>query len=125
MPVIWQISHPERLVVARCDGAITLKDMERYLDDVVVSDALPYAKIFDLGTATVPELGEADMLALGARIRAYPALAKVGPIAIIAASDVLYDHAQMFAALADVERPLQIFRAEEPARKWLATAGHL
>jgi hypothetical protein len=93
--------------------------MERYLDDVVVSDALPYAKIFDLGTA-IWDLNDTDMLVLDARIRAYPALARFGPIAIIAASDALNEHAQMFAALSDVERPLRIFRALDDAKKWLA-----
>ena len=122
MPVTWQISHPDRLVIARGSGTIVLQDVERYLDDVVVSDALPYAKIFDLGTGSWG-LNDTDMLVLGARIRAYPALAKFGPLAIVATSDQQNQQAQMFATLADVERPLQIFRAEDPARKWLAEVG--
>ncbi len=119
MSVTWKISHPERLVTVLGEGSIVLEDVERYLDDVVVSDALPYAKIFDLGTATWA-LSDTDMLVLGARIRAYPALGKFGPIAIVAASDAQNEHAQMFANLADVERPLRIFRTREEARTWLA-----
>jgi hypothetical protein len=84
----------------------------------VVSDALPYAKIFDLGSASWG-LTDDDMLVLGARIRAYPALAAFGPIAIVAATDVLDAHAQMFAALADVQRPLRIFQDVSTAQKWL------
>jgi hypothetical protein len=122
MPVNWQISPLDRRVTAHAEGTVTLGDMERYLDDVVVSGALPYAKIFDLGTA-VSALDDADMLALGARIRAYPALAAFGPIAIVAASDTLCGQAQLFAALANVERPLQIFRTENAAREWLAEVG--
>ena len=63
------------------------------------------------------------MLVLGACIRASPALAKFGPLAIVATSDKQNQQnqqAQMFATLADVERPLQIFGTEESARKWLA-----
>jgi len=118
MSVTWKISHPERLVTARGEGTIVLQDIERYLDNVVVSDALPYSKIFDLGSGSW-NLTDTDMLALGARIRAYPALAAFGPIAIVAATDVLDAHAQMFAALADVQRPLRIFRNESAARQWL------
>lgn len=121
MAVTWQISHAERLVTALCSGSVVLSDVERYLDDVIVSNALPYAKIFDAGEASWA-LSDNDMLALGARIRAYPALSPVfGPLAIVAASDKLHEQAQMFAALAQVDRPLKIFRAAEAARKWLAS----
>lgn len=121
MTVTWHISHSERLVSALGQGTIVLEDVERYLDDVVVENALPYAKIFDLGTATWA-LSDADMQALGARIRAYPALDRFGPIAIVAASDDQNQHAQMFAALADVDRPLSIFRDSAAARQWLTEA---
>ena len=119
MSVTWKISHPDRLVTVLGEGSIVLQDVERYLDDVVVSDALSYAKIFDMGTAAWA-LSDTDMLVLGARIRAYPSLGKFGPLAIIAASDAQNQHAQMFANLADVERPLRIFRTHGEARKWLA-----
>jgi hypothetical protein len=119
MALTWKISHPERLVTVLGEENIVLQDVERYLDDVVVSDALPYAKLFDLGTASWA-LSDTDMLVLGARIRAYPSLGKFGPLAIIAASDAQNAHAQMFEALADVERPLRIFRTRDDARKWLA-----
>jgi hypothetical protein len=119
MSITWKISHPDRFVTVLGEGKIVLQDLERYLDDVVVSEALPYAKLFDLGTATWA-LNGTDMLVLAARIRAYPALATFGPIAIIAASDVLNKHAHMFATLADVDRPLRIFRTQDDARKWLA-----
>ena len=119
MSVTWKISHPDRFVTVMGEGEIVLQDLERYLDDVFVSEALPYAKIFDLGTATWA-LNDTEMLVLAARIRAYPALATFGPIAIVAASDALNEHAQMFATLADVERPLRIFRTQDDARKWLA-----
>jgi len=120
MALTWKISHPERLVTVLGEGDIVLRDVERYLDDVVVSDALPYAKLFDLGTANWT-LSDTDMLALAGRIRAYPAaFGTFGPIAIVAASDVQNDHARMFEALADVDRPLRIFRARNDARKWLS-----
>ena len=67
MAITWKISHPERLVTARGEGTVSLQDIERYLDNVVVSDALPYAKIFDMGTAAWG-LSDTDMLVLGARI---------------------------------------------------------
>jgi len=93
MAVTWQISHRDRLVALRQD----LRCRHWQLD-----------------------AHGHDMLVLGACIRASPALAKFGPLAIVATSDKQNQQAQMFATLADVERPLQIFRTEESARKWLA-----
>jgi hypothetical protein len=120
MALTWKISHPERLVTVLGEGDIALRDVERYLDDVVVSDALPYPKLFDLGTANWT-LSDTDMLVLAGRIRAYPAaFGRFGPIAIVAASDTQDEHARMFETLADVERPLRIFRTADDARKWLS-----
>lgn len=119
MALTWKISHPERLVTVLGEGNIVLQDVERYLDDVVVADGLPYAKLFDLGTANWM-LSDTEMIVLAGRIRAYPALGKFGPIAIVAASDIQNEHAQMFETLADVERPLRIFRTRDDARKWLS-----
>ena len=47
MPIRWTISREERLVVATTEGVVTLKDIEAYLDALVVADAMPYAKLFD------------------------------------------------------------------------------
>ena len=47
MPIRWTISREERLVVATTEGVVTLKDVEAYLDALVVADAMPYAKLFD------------------------------------------------------------------------------
>ena len=117
MSVTWKISHPERLVTALGAETISLQDIERYLDNVVVSDALPYAKIFDMGTAAWG-LSDTDMLVLGARIRAYPALAAFGPIAIVAASDVLNAHARNVRHAGRRQRPLRIFREPAAGNGW-------
>jgi hypothetical protein len=50
LPITWKISADERLVLARAEGLVTLKDIENYLDAIVMSDAQPYAKLFDAST---------------------------------------------------------------------------
>ncbi len=119
MPLRWTISHPERLVIAVAEGLVGLKDIEAYLDDVVVSAAMPYRKLFD-ATAGSSALADDDMMALGARMRAYPRLdLRIGPLAVVAGSDTVYGLARLFGALADVDRPFQIFRDARTAREWL------
>ena len=118
MPIQWTISHPHRLVVAVCKDAVSRTDIEGYLDSVVVSDTLPYRKIFDMTHADMV-LSDDDMMALGARIRAYAGLANLGPLAIVASSPQSYERARLFAALADARRPLKIFSELHAARQWL------
>src|SRR5260221_13372534 len=118
MPIQWTISHPTKLVVAVCKGTITRQDIEGYLDAVVVADTLAYRKIFDTTKATA-NLPDEDMMALGARIRAYATMGAMGPLAIVASTPESYERAHLFAALADAKRPLKIFRELHLARKWL------
>ena len=118
MPVTWTISHQAELVLAVCRDKVGLTDIQDYLDAVVVEDALPYRKIFDI---THGELGldDTDMMALGARIRAYAATSKMGPLALVASTPAAYERARLYMALAGADRPMQVFRELHQARKWL------
>ena len=118
MPIQWTISHSHRLVVAVCKDTVSRTDIEGYLDNVVVTDTLPYRKIFDM-TNAVMDLSDDDMMALGARIRAYAGLANMGPLALVASSPESYERARLFAVLADARRPLKIFKEQHDARRWL------
>ena len=118
MPVQWSVSNSTCLVIAIAKGQLQRQDIEAYLDGVVTANALSYRKIFDMTNAT-PALSDSDLMALGARIRAYPRLGRLGPLAIIATTDESYQQARMFATLASDERPLKIFRELHLARKWL------
>jgi hypothetical protein len=118
MPIQWTISHTHRLVVAVCRDVVGRTDIEDYLDNVVVTDTLPYRKIFDM-TNAVMSLSDDDMMALGARIRAYAGLANMGPLALVASTPQSYERAELFAVLADARRPLKIFSELHVARQWL------
>ena len=119
MPIHWTISHPTRLVVAICRDVVRRTDIEAYLDGVVVEDAMPYRKIFELRDA-VSGLDDDDMMALGARIQAYAAQPEpMGPLAIVALTDEQYEYARRYAVLATARRPVKIFRELHLARHWL------
>ena len=118
MPIHWTISNPSRLVVAVCKGKLNRKDIEDYLDAIVVADVLSYRKMFDM-TQAEPGLSNDDMMELGARIRAYAATSGIGPLAIVASSQESFERAHLFAALAEARRPIRIFRELHEARQWL------
>ena len=122
MPLKWKISHADKSVEATAIGHVSLQDIERYLDDVMVSEALPYRKLFETSPAT-GGLTDEEMMLLGARLSAYAGSGrKLGPIAIVAPANAIRQQAQLFATLAPADRPLKIFKTVEAARKWLATA---
>ena len=118
MPVQWTISKPHQLVIAVARDELRLADVEEYLDGVTVADALAYRKIFDTTNATMM-LSDADMMALGARIRAYLKVSKLGPLAIVAVTEHAYQQARLFEVLAEGDRPVKIFRELHLAREWL------
>jgi hypothetical protein len=118
MPIHWTISKPNKLVVAVCKDTVTRKDIEGCLDAVVVADALAYRKIFDLTPADV-DLPDDDMMALGARIRAYATTGATGPLAIVAGTPESRERANLFATLADARRPIRVFGELHKARHWL------
>jgi hypothetical protein len=118
MPVQWTISKPHRLVIAVARDELRLADVEQYLDGVAIADVLPYRKIFDMTHAAVM-LTDADMMALGARIRAYLEVSKLGPLAIVAVTQRAYEQASLFQVLAEGDRPVKIFRELHQAREWL------
>jgi hypothetical protein len=122
MPVQWTISSPHQLVIAVARDELRLQDVENYLDGVAVADALAYRKIFDTTHARMM-LSDADVMALGARIRAYMKIGPLGPLAIVAVTDRAYQQARLFEALAEGNRPIRIFRELHLAREWLDSFG--
>lgn len=118
MPVHWTVSHSARLVVAVAKDDVTPADIERYFAGITADGAMAYAKIFEI-THTPLALSEANLKALGERVIYYAQHGQMGPVAIVAASDESYAQAQIFAAAAQVRRPLRIFRELHAAREWL------
>ena len=106
------------MLTAVCEGDVTLRDIEGYLDAVVVAGTMPYRKLFD-GTRADSAMTDEEMMALGARIRAYHGSGKMGPLAIAVVTEHTHGLARLFGALAAADRPIKIFRDLRAARRWL------
>ena len=118
MPLQWTISHPTRLVVAIASGELRPEDIESYFDEVARANASAYRKLFYASQATA-DLSDDELMALGARIRAYVALGPIGPVAIVVPTVATHEQALIFAALAEADRPIRVFRELHLARQWL------
>lgn len=118
MPITWTIDHDKRMLTAMCEGDVTLRDIEGYLDAVVVAGTMPYRKLFD-GTRGDSAMTDEEVMALGARIRAYHGMGTMGALAIVVVSEHTHGLARLFGALAAADRPVKIFRDLRAARRWL------
>lgn len=99
---------------------MTLKDVESYLDALVVADAMPYAKLFDASDVD-PRGSDDDVMTLGARMRAYVATLTAGPLAIVVTTSAAREFVDRFLNLAAAPRPVKIFPTADEARRWLDT----
>ncbi len=118
VPLRWKIDPADRSVEAVATGHLSLQDVERYFDDLMVSGAFPYAKLFD-ATRVTSTVSDSDMMLLGARMSAYKGLGPLGSLAIVTPTSALRAQAMLFSALAPADRPLKIFKTVAAARKWL------
>lgn len=118
MPIRWTISHEKRQVVAATTGVVTLKDVEDYLDALVVAEAMPYAKLFDASDVE-PQASDHDVMMLGARMRAYVETLPGGPLAFVVTTQVAREFVDRYLNLTAASRPVNIFQTVGEARRWL------
>ncbi|MFZ5782347.1 MAG: hypothetical protein ACOY4R_19285 [Pseudomonadota bacterium] len=122
MTISWTVDHEQQTIVAVCDGDVTRREMEDYLEAAVAAGTAPYRKLFDGAHATTSMTDE-DMVALGAVVRGYHARGPVGALAIVLHADHTQGLARLFGALAAADRPLRIFQDPRAARRWLDAQG--
>lgn len=71
MPLDWTISHDERLVTLKSEGALRYDEIERYLACVSAEGAMPYRKLFDARGGR-SELNEQQMMSYAGACQAIP-----------------------------------------------------
>ena len=118
MPLRWEISHADKLVVVIGKGDVRLKDVEIYLDDIVTAGAMPYAKIFD-ATDLIPKHDDHDIMMLGARVSAYAGTLKGGPLAFVSTNPATRETIERYLNLSKADRPVAIFKTIAEARAWV------
>ncbi|MBL6618035.1 MAG: hypothetical protein ISP49_07305 [Reyranella sp.] len=120
MPISWGVDHAARLVLATGRGELSRTDLEQYLDRLAAAATLSFSKVFHMDDCHLA-LTDDDLAAIGAKVRSYEGVGSMGRVAVIAATDELYDQARLFDAMVVAERPLRIFRDAGAAYDWLAS----
>ena len=120
MPLRWEIRHPEKFVHIVAEGPVTLKEMEAHFDAILVADAMPYAKLFDISKGD-PIYTDDDVMTMGARLSAYTSTVASGPLAVVGQGEFLEMTFRRFVNISPSKRPARLFKTEVQARAWLAT----
>lgn len=118
MPLKWKIFHDQKLVHIVAEGRVTLPEMEEHFDALAVADVLQYGKLFDASSAD-PVYTDDDVMAMGARLSAYTATLKSGPLAVIGLSNEARSAFRRFVNISPAKRPARLFTTEAEARAWL------
>lgn len=92
-------------------------DFLSWLDE---AGARPYAKLVSL-ERLVTTFSEEAILDLANLVREREQESRVGPIAIIAMDDATFEQACQFAEVAELVRPIRVFREWHEGRRWIDT----
>lgn len=111
MPVSVNVDHHRRLVQVYAEGEVGLKDVEAFLDTLIVESALPYRKFIDSRKAEAKYIA-ADVVQLEARLNLYAHVDRRGAVAMVVDSK----HVDL------LEQLLQLGRPQRPARAFLDAA---
>lgn len=120
MPLRWDIRHDEKFVHVVAEGPVTLQELEAHFDDMVVQNALGYAKLFDTSRGQ-PVYSDDDVMMMGARLSAYTANFDSGPLAVVGEGSFLQTTFRRFVNISPSKRPAGFFKTEAEARAWLAS----
>ncbi|MCF8531916.1 MAG: hypothetical protein K9G48_02835 [Reyranella sp.] len=117
MPIHFDISHLDRLVVAAIVGEVTPDDLANVARQFREARTQRYGKIID-ASAGVAVIDETRLAAIAAFMRADPKAAERGPLAFVVDAE-RGKIADRFAALTAGERPVKVFISLHEARKWI------
>ncbi|CAN5284803.1 hypothetical protein BH10PSE6_BH10PSE6_38190 [soil metagenome] len=118
MPVSVNVDHHRRLVQVHAEGEVGLKDVEEFLDTLIVESALPYRKFIDSRKAE-PKYIAADVVQLEARLNLYTHVDRRGAVAMVVDSKHV-DLLEQLLQLGRPQRPARAFLDAAEAEHWLA-----
>jgi hypothetical protein len=117
MPLSVSVDHQSRLVRVHAEGDVGLKDVEGFLDTLVVDNAMAYRKFIDSRNAEARYVA-ADLVQLAARLKLYGHVDRRGAVAMV----VHPQHRDLLEQLLQLgrpQRPARTFSDPDTAALWL------
>ena len=118
MPLHWTLDPSQHFVTLTVEGEVTRPEIEAYLSEIERSNATGWRKLVDLRNAQAV-LPADDVMALGLRFREADAAGEVGALAVVMPKSNPEGVMRLLGFLAAAKRPMRLFQAIEPARRWI------
>jgi hypothetical protein len=110
-------------VVASGQGQISVTEVQQALMALIKENAIPYAKLIDMTYAPLA-MRAANLRVFAERMNEFNKGKTVGPLAVVASSELAREMITLFDSMVETERPMKIFTNQKDARAWLAGLGY-
>lgn len=122
MPITIRVDHERRQIDAVAVGPITYAEIEHHLSEERCFNGLAYKEFIDARYATPAfVLYASEIRKVVALMRSLSKESKLGPTAILVASEFALGVVHMLEIFLEDAAELKAFRNEDEARAWLAT----
>ena len=124
MPITATYDHPNRRVIARAEGPVTLDQIRDHLEEERQEPSLSYSEFVDARGA-FPDFSPADARVLVAWLRWLGERTRLGPTAVVVDSDLAYGIVRMIETLVQDVCLVKPFRDKLDAEIWLDHVSNL
>lgn len=114
----YSIDHARCEIFAVAEGRITFEDIRRYLEEERAAGGLPCAELIDARKA-VPDISAEDVRRVVALLEHHGRSGRLGPTAVVVATDFAYGLIRMIEILVEHVCVIQPFRDIDAAARWL------
>lgn len=119
MPLVWKIDSENSLAVVVANGDVTRLEVDRYLDALIESKALPYRKVFDVHKGDTSMTAD-EVFPLAVRLRSLHELGPMGPLAVVLPPGRGKRLHRALGMVAAAKRPMRVFENPLLAYRWIA-----
>jgi hypothetical protein len=114
----YSIDHARCEIFAVAEGRITYEEIRRHLGEERAAGGLAYEELIDARTA-VPDVSSEDVRRIVTLLETLGRSGRLGPTAVVVATDVAYGMMRMLEILVERVCVVQPFRDYDAAAEWL------
>jgi hypothetical protein len=114
----YSIDHARCEIFAIAEGRITFEEIRRHLEEERAAGGLAYPELIDARMA-VPDLSSEDVRRIVTLLETLGRSGRLGPTAVVVASDFAYGLMRMLEILVERVCVIQPFRDHDAAARWL------